>query len=332
MKIIRRLKKAIGIYIPKKPIVPQPIEVKGRVIITGLGPGEFHGPGKVQPNLFFPDFCIALKDAGIETKFVTTAKELSDEINDNCCVIHIYREVSVRIDTDDILNAQTGAKLVFNHPCMGPIIARKNETHHLLTRHGIKMPSMSNFSNLVFSNSLQDSGADVQLLHDTSKINHERYNTEFIDTSVSYKGKSYYTTVRIMCIGEAILHAYVRARDLQEGSPSVHAHDTPLDPILIEHLQLVLVDENFEKLKLLTAKISRILGPGFYSHDILIDNVTKEIYLCETGFKFNDWAYTNRLAPIIKSLDSHKWMKSALYAKKSSELFLSECKRLSVFN
>jgi len=302
---------------------------RGRMVVTGLGPRRFGAQGKVQPHLFFPIFCEALRTEGISTRFVTSAQELARAVVGNCAVVHVFQEVSVRIDFKAILDAQRKATLVFNHPQMGPVIARKDDTHRFLTRHGIPMPAMNAIDGPIFSNHVQSCAAPVAVVDDASQLDRSRYNTRFVDTRVAFEGREYYTTVRLLCVGREILHAYVRARDVVEQIPSVHAKDSPLNPALLEHLQAGLVTARMAELKELARALADALGPGFYSHDLLIERSTDLIYVCETGFKFNDWSYTDRISPIAHMLPSHRWMLTPEFPRRSAEAFLAEWLRLA---
>jgi hypothetical protein len=44
--------------------------------------------------------------------------------------------------------------------------------------------------------------------------------------------------------------------------------------------------------------LDRILGPGFYHHDLLIERGTGKIYTCEVGYKFDAYAFGQRLSSI----------------------------------
>lgn len=308
--------------------VSQPSQPRGRVVITALTHWGFHGLGKVDPNKFFPPFCDVLATEGIATKFVRTPKELSQFVDEETCIIHIYREIGSRIDSDEIFDAQRRARVVFNHPSIGPLIGRKDEAHRLFTRNGIAMPARSSKSGLVFSNAPHDSAAPANVVKDLSLVDPERYNTEFIDTRVKVGDREYYTTVRIMCVGREIIHAFVRARDVREGSASVHAKDTPLDAGLINYLQDLLVKPYLDNFRVLAESIELVLGPGFYSHDLLIDK-HGNVFVCEAGLKFSDDTYPGHLTSIAEACSCHAILFSDEFARSSARAFLREWKRAS---
>ena len=191
------------------------------------------------------------------------------------------------------------------------------------------MPSMNPRAGVqIFSNAIRDTGAEVQLLDDMRETDANRYNTEFIDTRVDFRGESYFTTVRLMCVGPEIVHAYVRVRPTKEGNPSVHAKDTPMHPELIEYLQERQVRQRYDELARLAECLSDTLGYGFYAHDLLIASNSSDIFVAESGFKFNDWSYTDRLDSIKEYLPSHKILfPTSRFASASADAFLRVCHR-----
>jgi hypothetical protein len=94
-----------------------------------------------------------------------------------------------------------------------------------------------------------------------------------------------------MCVGPYVTHAFVRARDVSEGNPSVHLKDTPHDAVLINALEKRLIEANTAQFSELAERVYEALGPGFYAHDILVETNSNRALMCETGFKFNDAPY-----------------------------------------
>jgi hypothetical protein len=308
----------------------QPSKRAAIVVITGLSPGGLDGPGKVVASRFFPPFCAHLAKSAIGTICATSMGEFRSAVSrsEPAVIVNVYREVAYRIDRPEILEIERQAAGVFNRAEAGPIVADKDESNLYLTGRSVAMPTLA-AQGKVFSNSRQDSGASVSVLTSLEQADASRYNTEFIDTRVTHCGKTYYTCVRLLCIGSKIVHAYVRARDVEDGSPSVHAFDTPLDGPLVEFLQRKLVDDRLAELADLPEKIATALGPGFYAHDVLLDADGGVPLLCETGFKFHDAPYERRLSPIADRLPSHRIIFSmSELAERSAGLFVDECARL----
>ena len=330
--VLRRIKKKIfgGTY-HRAPRVPQPEIERGRVIFTGFSTNGFAGHSKVRPVEFFPPFCSILAEQGIAARFVKTPLQLKKALTEESCVIHVYGEDHVRIDTPEVLAVQGAARLVFNDARLGPILARKDVSNRFLTEHGISMPSMKFNTGPVFSNSLMGTGTDVELLETGGLAKTDRYNTKFIDTRVRYKNRLYYTSVRLLSVGTEIVHSYVRVRDEAEGSPSVHNKDTPLDPEMVEDLQDSLVNARWTDLTMLAAQMGQALGPGFYAHDVLIDADDGDIFVCETGFKFDDASYVRHMLPIADRIPSQALMFTEQFAQKTALAFLSQCRMAGLF-
>jgi hypothetical protein len=308
-------------------VAANPTQATACVVFTAFNSAMLDGPGKMQPAVFLPPFCAWLASRGIASHFAVTPQTLARLAGPRTIVIHIYREVGCDIVTPEIEDAQKDS-LVFNAPRTGRTIADKMATHRLFTQHGLPMPDLADGGEgIVFSNSAKDSGAAVQLMPGGTALDPSRYNTRFIDTRVVLRGKSYFTTVRLLCIGRHIAHAYVRAGGAStDSSPSVHAADTPLEPELIERLQQALVAPRAEALSALASRLGLLLGPGFYAHDLLIERGTGNIYICESGFKFHDWSYGNRIHPIAQDLPSHRFMLTPDYAVRAARLFLAACR------
>lgn len=308
----------------------QPRERRANVVITGLGPGGLNGPGKVDAARFFPPFCRQLASAGIGTVVATGLGEVRPVVaaGGPTIIVNVYREVGHRIDLPAVTELEGRATAVFNRSTLGPLIADKQRTNLFLTENGVAMPSLTPRGK-VFSNSRQDTGAAVSILDGLEQADADRYNTDFVDTRVIYGGATYYTCVRLLCVGSRIVHAYVRARDVDEGSASVHAVNTPADADLLEFLQRRLVDDRLVEHAELADRIATALGPGFYAHDVLVDREGGPPLLCETGFKFQDPPYANRVSPVAERLPSHRILFSApLLAEASARLFIDECVRL----
>ena len=127
------------------------------------------------------------------------------------------------------------------------------------------------------------------------------------------------------------MQIFVRARDVTENSPSVHTGDTPIDRTLLDYLYGELVASRVDEYILLANKLGRTLGPGFYAHDVLVDNHSHELLVCETGFKFFDTTYWNRLKPIVGHGEfQYNVMPQKLYAEKAGAVFVSICEEIGI--
>jgi hypothetical protein len=141
-------------------------------------------------------------------------------------------------------------------------------------------------------------------------------------------GAEYYTTIRMLCVGGALVHAFVRARPVSEGNPTVHTADTPRDAALIEHLHAALVVPNRPRLEALARRLAEVLGPGFYAHDLLVCRESGEILVCESGVKFDGPAYADHLRPVADRLPSQAILFGDGLARASARAFLGEARRL----
>lgn len=295
---------------------------KGRVIFAALGPSQFYKTGKVAPDFFFSPFCEELERDGVEVKFVTQPAELVKyTTRSSSVVVHIYNEVrDSNYEPPPIV-----ANIVFNDYPTGRICCNKTLTNRKLADHGVPVPPLVTEASgsAVFSNVVQGSKAEIQVI-ESGPLDKSRYNTRFIDTVVDVDGQQFHTCVRLICVSGHIVHAYARARPAQER-PSVHAADTPLNSKLIEHLQTKLVEPNWSQFEALALGAAKAMGPGFYVHDVLIDQTDGRAYICEVGIKLHDSAYTGRLAPIQDKLPSHKFMFTSAYPRRSARAFLADC-------
>lgn len=308
--------------------VQQPQDPKATIIFSGLSRNKFRRGGKVTALEFLPTFCNILRQNGYQTKYTSSIRGLSREIQSAGCsvVVMIYREVGFVPDQPGLNELLDKADIVLHHPEIGNIIGHKTTANIFLSQRGVPMPQLQTgdtATEAVFSNHNNSSGAEVFLIPKNSPLDKQRYNSRLVDTRVNYAGKDYYTTVRLMCIGKEITHAFVRARPVSDGNPSVHTKDTPIDLDLLLNLQTLLVEANKANLKILAETIATAIGPGFYSHDVLIDCQTKELYLAETGFKFDNANYLNRISNIAKYFPAMKGFSNpAEIAASSAPIFI----------
>ena len=89
-----------------------------------------------------------------------------------------------------------------------------------------------------------------------------------------------------------------------ENNPNVHAKTAPTDPDLLNAYYEHVVLPSIDKIKLICEKIYETAGFGFYNHDFLICSKTKEVYMTETGYKFDNILWkekTNHVVDLLKS-------------------------------
>jgi len=135
-----------------------------------------------------------------------------------------------------------------------------------------------------------------------------------------------------MCIGTYLIRIYIRARDVSENNPSVHSKNTPKDPELLDCLHEKLVATRLEAFRALSARLGHLLGPGFYAHDVLIENKTGQLFLCETGFKFYDDTYEERMSGVVSDRNFLSNISDQeTYAGHAASVFVSYCAEKGFF-
>ena len=304
----------------------------GAIFITGFGVGGFYGVGKVDSEYFFPPFCKELESAGLKVSFFSKPDLYNNSPIKPASIIHIYGEDHEIEEIGKLGLLEEGGPLIFNSLNTGLICADKGETNRILSENGILTPSMNLSGEVIFSNSSAfGSSRPVELHNDAGQVDPSHYNTDFIDTAVTFNNQDYYTSIRILCVGPYIVHGWVRARNAEEGDPCVRSVGTPKDAGLLEYLQKIQVTDRIIELEDIAEKIYQCLGAGFYVHDLLVEKDSGKIYVCETGFKFNDSTYPDPLEDIKDQMPSHDILFSDELPKKAARAFLKTCAREGVY-
>ena len=283
----------------------QPLTVKGKILMLAFGPRGLRPRGKVKSRRFFPPFCRVLGQCGIASAYIGDYESLEREL---CLadglptvLVNLVNELYDDLDAYDIPKSfleQTNA--VFNSHGIAKIVRDKKEANLFFSEHNISMPghNLDERTN-VFSNARFGTGARAFIVDNLQGLDEERYNTQFIDTTVQFRESVYFTCIRLVCIGTYLIRIHIRARDVSENNPSVHNKDTPKDRELLDYLHEKLVAPRLEAFHALSYRIGHVLGPGFYAHDVLIDNKTGQLFLCETGFKFYNDTYEERMIGVV---------------------------------
>lgn len=310
----------------------QPAIAKAKVVIAAMGADGLKTHGKVNPKRFFPPFCRVLKQGGIGSVYVNDMAGVERELQTSrgvpIILLDLVNEDYDYLDAYDIPDAlYSQPNAVFNSRRIAKIIKDKKETNALLSRNGISMPNLTGLENKkIFSNARSGSQETVLVYEGAGEIDDTRYNTEFIDTRVEFEGGIYYTTVRLMCIGSSIVQIYIRARDERGSSPSVHSKDTPVDRPLLDYMHRQLVKPRLDDYVSLAADVESVLGPGFYAHDVLVDNSTGELFLCETGYKYYDHTYSSRMKPVLGDREfRYGVVDQSTYAAYAGAVFVTYC-------
>lgn len=313
--------------------VPQPRNAKARVVLTALTPGGAGADGKVSKRDFLPTFCDTLRRNDIATAWVSSTRELSRalRVEEPVVLIHLFGEDRNQIESPELAELEQRAVATFNRSGIGPLLADKLDSHRAFAAAGIPVPDLREAGGFVRSR--LGTGLPTAITpNDTSVTRQEddrQIRTEFVDTRVEFGNRRYFTSIRLLCIDNVVLHAYPRARDDQEGDASVHAHDTPADPALIEHLHKSLVQPRSVEFTSIAQQLYEVLGHGFYVHDLVIEAATGAVFVCETGFKFDDAAYWRHLEPIASRIPSQSVLFPVQqFAQYSAGVFLERCQSI----
>ncbi len=310
----------------------QPTNAKAKVIIVSAHAKPFNTRGKVRSGIFFPPFCRVLAKHGLASVFVHDLAGLEREVRPPdglpIIVIDLVNELYDPLDRFCIPeNLASSVRAIFNSRPIAKIIRDKREANLFFSRNGILMPRLDNLAGKrIFSNLRVGSKEAVFLFNDIHTAPEGRYNAEFIDTTARIGDNAFYTTVRLMCVGPCLLQAYVRARNVSENNPSVHNADTPQDRALSDRLYDMLIRSRLEDYVSFARAVGNVLGPGFYAHDILVDNDTGGLVLCESGFKFFDESYWERIRDIVDGRDfQYNVFNQENYAQYAAAVFVGYC-------
>jgi hypothetical protein len=307
-----------------------------RVVLVSFRELGRGGGGKLTPRFFVPIFGQVLREYGIglDECWEDELRQWPDRYR-NQFVILVYREVSAQTnvafgskveETERI--ARENNMIVLHGIELGRLIADKTRTNRALGEAGISVPKLVTENTArfeVFSNENAASHA-AAFVHDTgAELDLQRYNTAYIDTTQYYAGQVYYVVVRAMSVGTKCVSITVRARATSEGDPSVHGTDTPLDVGLLNHLYEKIVLPRKKAIIDVCEAIGTRLGLAFYSHDILPCNASDHLYVCETGFKFDNSDTRTHLAPLADSIPFNDHVAAAI---RSSHAFVGESRKL----
>lgn len=292
-------------------LAPGSSNQKFTIALVGTSKSGLCGFGKASQTLYFPELRYALAKRGVS---LVAYRDPDDALRDignhdpaRTAFVLVYNEVFQRDDFQHFGDLTSHAEFRFyNAPSVGAIIGDKRATNAVFSDAGISVPPMVSATEAaaskVFSNAPIGTHAATAIIDVGRTLDADRYNTCFIDTAHEYKGKSYYAALRALAVTGTMISAYVRLRPTGEAEAAVHASDTPKDPHLIAHFHELLVETNRRQLIKLCRQIGDVLGPGFYAHDILPSRETGELYVCETGFKFDDTDYREALLPLSSDL------------------------------
>lgn len=304
-------------------------KAEGQVIFSAVTPSALRGRGKVEPDVFLPPFMKALAEDGWSSSFIFDEEELLAKTQKSelpIALINLYNEERPGIpNTQCMRDAQRNAVVVFNPVQMGKTLGYKPDTNNLYAASGIPVPEMYiGPDDKVFSNAIQNTSQAAWVTASLTPEEEGRYNTRFIETQRAFEGHLYRNTVRVLACGPHIVHGFVGLRRVSDipGQASVHGVNTPPDPDLVSYFFEELFEKRRADLEVLTRKINDVIGPGFYHHDLLINSETDEIYVCETGIKFDAFAFHGKMTPILAQTPCLHLLEPMPFARRSAKAVL----------
>ena len=309
-------------YTPPPRISNNPINFSRKVIFFSISPTGFDGPGKVKAESYFPDMCSRLQELGYACYLPCTFHEFCDLTDPNAIVILIYNETRGHYIEWGLETILSNVAVVFHIPEQSYIIRSKLKLSKVFNEGGIPTPKIidSDIAEIeVSSNEVSSSGAEVKVYKPGEKLDKSRFNTENINSIFDYEKTSYYVMIRLLCVGAKIVTTHIKLRPISEGSPSVHTGETPVDATIINAAYNQIVAPNITQLENLAKNINNTLGYGFWAHDTLFESKSKIFYVCESGYKFVDDAYIEKVAPIHSKLIQKDANNFTGFAKISAE-------------
>lgn len=301
------------------------------VTFRRLGP---NGHGKVTPHFFMPIFEEVLSSYGIAVRSCWDDAFCNEGSgHSNLVIILIYNEVlfyqdsALQCEVEEVerLAARSGTNLIIHGTSVGRIVGNKTLTNEALRAVGVSVPRVVSAAQApfrVFSNANIGWGQPVQVLETGANLDSSRYNTEFVNTTRQFRGKPYFVYFRAMCVGPTCVSVTARARPAEENDPSVHGYDMPLDAALVNHLHSEIIVPQEGAINEICERIGRRLGIGFFSHDILPANdAATTLFVCETGFKFDEDGFRVRFAPLSDQIPYHDFV-GAMY--RAAHAFVSQ--------
>lgn len=284
--------------------------------------GKKGGRGKVDRQHFFSYFVRAVISMGLKVRITRNSDAIqSDLLARSAALVLIYNEedlcasdassVAIRAEWDRLQQRCQSAGfngLLVHDLSIGELLGVKASTNLKYASAGIPVPQIMTASVAVpvFSNANLGSGKDVSVLPGASALDGARYNTQYINTEIPYGGRRYHVCLRALAVGQELISVYVRARDVAEGSASVHNADTPLDAGLIRHINDTLMQPRMTEIQSICERAGALLGLGFYVHDILPCQETGGLYVCESGIKLGDAKYRRCMQPIANQMPDQR--------------------------
>lgn len=307
---------------------------KGICIIATTSPVPVRWLGKMRSRTFLRPFCIEVSRLGYRIKFANSVAEIERYLEGEkiTILLNIIGEDVFTISSRALEHLEKRPSVTFNPLRTALILADKLKTQQILTSHDVLMPKILDGASGGFLRARSGTNRPTKFLAEKPEgatiDDRKSIVNEFIDTTVDWENEKFYTSVRLLCINDKIIHQYVRARSFKEQDPNVHASNTPLNADFLNHLQDIIIIPNTERFAEISKKIYDALGDGFYAHDILVERDSGRLLVCETGIKFDDYSFWTRIRSIEKALYVHSiFFPPEEFAKKSAAIFVAEVER-----
>lgn len=282
----------------------------GYLIVSAYNQG-FHGYGKVTPDFFYAPFIRCLNNSGVQVIFRQSGSESewSWKRSLPCISLNIISEDKKLLNPYSRACFDHELSMQLNPYHVAHLLRDKVVSMSIMKKAGIDVPlleksELGSSSFPCFINKRLGSGITPRILHSDQIINltSDDYVSRLIDTTFQYRGRKYRSSIRLLSACGELMACFPRLRKLEHGdSPSVHSADTPLDPELINSAYIQLVRPRLRLFKDLCAKLHSVFEHSFLAHDLLIDTDGK-VFVCESGFKFDDYGYTSHLSSVYSSL------------------------------
>lgn len=318
------------------------------LICVGFPPTGLKGNGKVRPGYFFPPFAEALAGHGVQLLLIRNhrvflARDPLSGRSTKCVVLPIYNETCIHQDNalreavgdvEKTALARYGERSIIHGLHFGATIGDKTAANRLLRSAGVPMPELLNGATApsrIFSNANVGTQEPVAVIEPGQATDLNRYNTAYIDTVHSFRGKSFHVCLRAMCVGAVCVSLLVRARPVEDGSVSVHSRNTPVDSALLNHFYQTIAIPRRRGIEDICATIAAHLGIGFYAHDLLPEAGSDRVFVCETGFKMNDRTLHTHLLPLRADLAFGDSLFGAEIAR-TADAFVAEARRAGMLS
>lgn len=285
-----------------------PLAQLRKVVIASLNPGYKHNGARAS-RPYRRGFLNTLRNYDLDCHNLIGLDQLQElDLAPGSLVLLLLNEDSVLRDQSDEAKrfiefetycALQGIQLIHTFS-QSMRIASKKMTNAILRSHAVPVPQMQSGRAVgsVFSHGNVASHGEIELLSQGDAIPDGTFGAEYIDCTHSFDGRDYHVCIRLLCVGPHVNSAFLRARNTQDGNPSVHTRDTPPDPDLINDLTQRLVTPNRWRFSKLAQGVSNSLGFGFFALDVLAAR-DGQLLVCEVGYKLDDVLYRSWMAPLM---------------------------------